>query len=243
MLLQGEGTRLAEQINQEIKRLMDLKIEQAKHKSEDNNLRAKTTIDNMIIIFIIGALCAIVLTVYMSRTIIEPINAALDAANYISARDLTVEIQEEKRLDEPGELLESFRVMSNNLRGEIKQILEGVYVLSSSAADISASMAQFTSSSSETAAAVSQATVTIEELSQTAQLSSHKASYVSDIAQKAVDVSSVGQRSLEKTVLSMEDIRRRMDSIAKSIISLSEHSQSIGEIISSVEDISEQTIF
>jgi methyl-accepting chemotaxis protein len=241
VLLQGKGTRLAEQITQEIKILVDLKIQQAKQKADDNTLRVNTTINNMLIIFMLGAFCAIILTIYLSRTITEPLKTALDAADYISARDLTVEIQDEKRLDEPGELLQSFRVMCINLRGEIKQIMEGVNVLSTSAAEISVSMTQFTSTSSETAAAVSQATVTMEELRQTAQISSQKANYVSDIAQKAVDISVLGQNSLVKTVESMDIIKKKMDSIAKSIISLSEQSQAIGEIISSVEDIAEQT--
>jgi len=60
-------------------------------------------------------------------------------------------------------------------------------------------------------------------------------------AQKAVQVSQGGKRSVEDAIEGMHRIREQMESIAGSILKLSEQSLSIGEIIATVNDLAEQS--
>ncbi len=64
---------------------------------------------------------------------------------------------------------------------------------------------------------------------------------MADSAQKVVQVSLNGQKAVEETVNGMKRIREQMDSIAQTIVRLSEQSQSIGGIIASVTDIADQS--
>jgi methyl-accepting chemotaxis protein len=54
-------------------------------------------------------------------------------------------------------------------------------------------------------------------------------------------VSQNGQKAVEETVKGMNRIREQMDSIAQTVVRLSEHSQSIGGIIASVTEIADQS--
>jgi methyl-accepting chemotaxis protein len=81
----------------------------------------------------------------------------------------------------------------------------------------------------------------LDEVKQTALVSSQKAKYVSEAAQKAAQVSHTGKRSVEESIEGMQQIREQMELIADSIMRLSEQSQAIGEIIASVNDLSEQS--
>ena len=70
---------------------------------------------------------------------------------------------------------------------------------------------------------------------------SQKAQYVSDASQKAVQVSHSGSRAVDDTQEKMNRIRRQMESIAASVVRLSEQSQAIGEIIQTVNDLADQS--
>jgi methyl-accepting chemotaxis protein len=128
-----------------------------------------------------------------------------------------------------------------SLRKVTREIGEGVNVLASSAAEITAATAQVASGSAETATAVSETTTTVEEVKQTAQVATQKAKYVSEAAQKTVQVSQGGRKSVEESIEAMHRIQEQMESVAEAIVRLSEQSQAIGEIIATVNDLAEQS--
>src|SRR5574340_93862 len=121
------------------------------------------------------------------------------------------------------------------------QLRESITHLSSSAAEILATTTQVASGAAETATAVSETTATVEEVKQTAQVASQKARYVSDSAQKVAQVSQSGRKAVEDAIAGMNRVQEQMESIAESIVRLSEQSQVIGEIIATVNDLAEQS--
>jgi methyl-accepting chemotaxis protein len=135
----------------------------------------------------------------------------------------------------------AFAVMVENLQKLTSDLTEGVGVLGTSATEISASTTQLAASASESAAAVSETTTTVEEVRQTAQLASQKAKNVSDTAHKAAQISLSGRKSIDDVGAGMNRIRQQMDAIAASMGRLSEQSQTIGQIIATVEDLAAQS--
>jgi len=113
--------------------------------------------------------------------------------------------------------------------------------LASSTAEISAMTRQVAAGAAETAASVRQTSSTVEEIRQTATLSAQKAKAVSQSAQRSLEISDSGRRSVEDSLHGMQAIRRQMDTIAQSVIHLSEQGQAIGEIIATVNDLADQT--
>lgn len=160
------------------------------------------------------------------------------AAERISAGDLSVSITPQSPDDQLGN---AFARMSENLRGQIRGLLEGANVLGSAATEIVASTAQLATGANESATSVSETTTTVEEVRQTAQMASQKAKAVSDTAQKAVQVSQGGRKAAEDAVAGMNRIRQQMETIAESMVRLSEQGQAIGLIIATVEDLAAQS--
>jgi methyl-accepting chemotaxis protein len=119
--------------------------------------------------------------------------------------------------------------------------MEVAGVVASAANEILAATSQIASGASETAAAVNQAAATLEEVKQTSFLVNQKSKLVTEIALKAEQASVEGKGSVENTIQGINRIREQMESIALNIAKLSERSQAIGEIISTVNDLAEQS--
>ena len=133
------------------------------------------------------------------------------------------------------------RQAEESLRALNLQTKEAAGVLASSVGEILQLITQLASVSSETATSVNETTSTVEEVKQTAQLTSEKSLSVSEGAQKAVSVAQQGSDAVAKTVEGINHIRGLMETVAESIVRLSEQTQDIGEIITTVNDLTQQS--
>ena len=171
-------------------------------------------------------------------SMLESLRATASAADRIAEGDLTIEVKPRSDKDVLGIALSQMVV---SLSGQLKELGEAASVLASAASEILAGVTQLTATSSESAVAVSQTSTTAEEVRQTSRLSNQKATYVSETSQKAVDVSESGRAATEATIRGMNHIKEQMEAIAETVINLSEQSQTIGSIITVVNDIAEQS--
>jgi len=159
-------------------------------------------------------------------------------ARRIAAHDLTVQVQPQSPRDQLGQ---AFVTMVANLRSATASLSVSVNTLAASASEILAATTQVASGAAETGTAIAQTTTTVEEVKQTAQLASQKAKLVADGAQKATQVGQAGRKSVSASIDGMRHIQSQMESIAETVVRLSEHSQQIGEIIAAVNDLAEQS--
>lgn len=169
---------------------------------------------------------------------LQSLQTMADAAAKIADGDLRVKVVPQSDRDVLGN---AFATMVANLQRVTAQMTEGVNVLSSSANQISTSTTQMASTASQTATAVSEATTTVEEVRQTAQVSSQKSKSVSESAQKMAQISQGGLKSTEETIAGINRVRQQMTVIADSMVRLSEQSQTIGQIVATVEDLAAQS--
>jgi methyl-accepting chemotaxis protein len=216
-------------------------VEKARASVADSEMKAQQAARIFIIAGVVAVLLAVTMALLLNRAIALPLRAVSGIAERVAAGDLTVNVPEDDRADEVGALVRAFRAMLENLRGQIRELIEGANVLGSAASEIVASTTQLAASASESAAAVSETTTTVEEVRQTAQVASQKARLVSDSAQKAAQISQGGRKSTEDVVAGMSRIRQQMEAIAASMVRLSEQSQTIGQIIATVEDLATQS--
>jgi methyl-accepting chemotaxis protein len=161
-----------------------------------------------------------------------------DVATKIAGGDLQVQIKPQSERDLLGN---AFGAMVENLQKLIAQTADGINVLSTAANQISTSTTQLASSSAQTATSVSEATTTVEEVRQTAQLSSQKSKAVSESAHRMAQISQSGTKSTEETIGGINRIRQHMHAVAESMVRLSEQSQTIGQIVATVEDLAVQS--
>lgn len=236
--IQEERYRRMRAIAQE---LGNAAVEKARAAVAESGLAAERTQRLFVMVGFAAILLAVTMALLISRIIAVPLRMISGIAGRVASGDLTVSIPTGHRTDEVGELLRAFGAMLEGLRKLMREINEGVNVLSSTSGQILATTTQVASGSAETASAVSETTATVEEVKQTAQMASQKARNVSDSAQKASQVSQSGRKSVEEAMQGMQRIQEQMESIAESIVRLSEQSQAIGEIIATVNDLAEQS--
>ncbi|MGQ9920338.1 MAG: HAMP domain-containing methyl-accepting chemotaxis protein [Desulfobacca sp.] len=161
-----------------------------------------------------------------------------EIAHQISQGNLATTLKPRSEKDLLGQ---SMATMIANTRQHLEGITAGIGALTSAASEIMATATQIASGATETASAVSETTATIEELRQTIHLSSQKAREVSEYANQTAAVSLDGKKAVETTINGMNRIRQQMDSIAESIVKLSEQNQAIGAIITAVNDMADQS--
>ena len=161
---------------------------------------------------------------------------------FAAARDITDRKRQEKELNDYRDKLEEMvgqrTAELTNLVGEVKDTIN---ILATSSAQILAATTQVATGTAETATAISETSTTVEEVQQAAKQSAQKAKNVADSAQRVVQVFQSGQKAVDETINGMGRIREQMDTIAQTVVRLSEQSQSIGGIIASVTDIADQS--
>ncbi|MBI5606300.1 MAG: hypothetical protein HY879_23445 [Deltaproteobacteria bacterium] len=163
----------------------------------------------------------------------------------VELRDTKEKLEMKAELEKTNLALESEiserKQIADNLRQAMQEVQESVNTLASAVNQILSSTTELAAVSAETSTAVSQTTATVEEVKQTARLASEKSRTVSDSAQQAAQVAQQGQEAVEETLRGISLIKQQMESVGESIVKLSEQNQVIGEIITTVNDLAQQS--
>jgi methyl-accepting chemotaxis protein len=177
----------------------------------------------------------------LRRPITEPILALAEVARRIADKKEYSARAVKRSQDEIGLLTDAFNQMLGEIESVQSSISESINVLVSSSGQMLDTSTQLASGAAETAKAISDTTTIVEALKETARESSHKASHVSESAQRVVQTSLTGKKSTQDTIEGMQRIRNQVQSVADSMVRLSEQSQTIGQIVSTVEDLAAQS--
>lgn len=239
------GTSIQSERFEKIRTLaLDMGDEESKKTDEQIALDQQNANSIILLLIIFGAIAlsfSLLIVITLDKTIAKPLNSISKTAALIASGDLSVNTAILERNDEVGLLSSSFSQMVNKLRGSLKEIIEGTNLLGASSSEILAATTQVASGAAETATAISETTTTVEEVRHAAQLSNQKASRVSENAQQVVQIAQAGQTAVNETVSSMNDIKKQMESVANTIMRLSEQSLQIGGIVASVTDVADQS--
>lgn len=178
---------------------------------------------------------------WLDRIIAGPLKQATGVAGRIATGDLSVEVPRPRGTDEVGQLLVALGQMVASWRGLMAETNSGIATLGAAASEILASTMQGAAGASQTAAAVTETTATVEEVKQTAVLASDKSRRVSEAAREAASIAARGRQAVEESVHGMESVQEKMESIAATIVRLSERSQAIADITVTVGGLADQS--
>lgn len=107
--------------------------------------------------------------------------------------------------------------------------------------EILAAAARQIAMANEQDAVVTETTATVNEVRATVAETAERAQSVAETAQVSVDISRAGTEAVSQTISGMDLIRRKVEDIADNILVLSEHTQQIGEIIATVNNLADQS--
>jgi len=117
-LLNGDGKKAAFREQAALDKLQESKIAQGKHADQTNTAVATGAARMMTILAVVGALLAVGLGLFISRSITRPITACVDAANQIAAGNTAVTL-DSTSTDETGVLQGAMQTMVQAIRGVI----------------------------------------------------------------------------------------------------------------------------
>lgn len=216
---------------------------------------AVSTGEMLLLLGVIGGVLAAVLASFLiARSILLPIHHLREGVDRVASGDLAHRIVTRSK-DETGALAIAFNAMVERRKAAeteaarlsdlrertLERVGEIASQLATAAEELHATTSSQASGAQEQSAAVAETTAIVEEVVQTSQQAAERAQQVSDIARDATDVGTAAQEALGKATKTMDNARGQANRVATSILSLAEQAQSIGEIITSVDDIAEQS--
>jgi methyl-accepting chemotaxis protein len=172
------------------------------------------------------------------RGMVEYLGKMAAVANAIARGDLRQDVQPQSPQDVLGV---AFQQMVLNLRELTGELQDSASSLSATSNEIRAAVTQQTSGATEQSAAVTETTATVDQVKASAEQATQMALVVSDSAERATQVAASGVEAVGKATAGMADVRERVQSIAENILALSEQSQEIGAIITTVNDLADQS--
>lgn len=216
-------------------------VAEAKKKMDESEALVRAAQSVLVTANIVAVIIGLVIVLWLDKIIATPLKQATSLAKQLATGDLTMEISAASQKDEVGQLLRALGQMVHGWRQLMTETHSGIATLSAASGEILASTMQTSAGANETAAAVSETTATVEEVKQTALLASQKARMVSDVAQKAAQTADTGRKAITDGISGMESVQGEIQSIADTIVNLSERSHAIAEIVATVGELAEQS--
>ncbi|WP_018885863.1 methyl-accepting chemotaxis protein [Paenibacillus massiliensis] len=221
----------------------------------DSNTTISTVLRNILIIGIVAVLLGTGIALLIGRLISRPIIAVSKAATRIAEGDLTGEAVVVRNQDETGELAKAFNAMTDNLRSLVHQV-------ASNASMVAASSEELTASTQQTSAATEQVATTMDSIASGMDTQVHMVNEsfqsvnqlsvgfqqikdnTQSMTEQAAGASTMtvsGAASVQSAVEQMQSIHQTVNGLASVIDELSTHSQAIGQMVTSISEISAQT--
>lgn len=221
----------------EAKRMASSQVELGGRESEDSYQRAR---ESILAALAATLILAIACSVVIRRSITGPLAEFQEFAKLVGQGILTAEA-DSSRGDEMGAMAGSLNAMVEGLRSVAQQTRAAAENLGSATSQILASTQQQAASSAEQAAAVQQTNATLAEISQSGAQITDRAKQVAASAEATSTASEAGRQAARETSRIMEGIREQAEAVADNVITLSERTQTVGEIIATVNDVAEQS--
>lgn len=136
---------------------------------------------------------------------------------------------------------QSINRMLDRLQNVVTEITQAVQQVDADAQAILEATAKQISMANEQDQVVTETTATVNEVRATVTETAERAQSVAETAQVSVDISRAGTEAVSETISGMDLIRRKVEDIADNILVLSEHTQQIGEIIATVNNLADQS--
>jgi methyl-accepting chemotaxis protein len=161
-----------------------------------------------------------------------------DLRQRLDTSNLSPRTNEERMLIRLGEAVNR---MLDRLQDVVTEISDALQRINTDTDEILAATARQISMANEQDTVVTETTATVNEVRATVTETAERAQSVAETAQVSVDISRTGTEAVSQTISGMEIIRRRVEDIADNILVLSEHTQQIGEIIATVNNLADQS--
>lgn len=229
-------------IGNEIDRDVDQLIELADKETKNilSSMKDVVSYMGLLIVDVIGIGIVVFLTITIGKSIIKPIRKLSFLANDIANGDLTHSIDTQLN-DEIGDLSCSFAAMSDNLREIIQSINADSDLLSHKSQLLIQTNSEMTEHSNDVLKEALNVASASEEMANTAKEVSHNCTDASNFSSDVQEVVKTGVVQVRNAVEKIRKHTQQTNESAIMIHKLGEQTQQISGIISTIQEIAEQT--
>ena len=173
-----------------------------------------------------GIFFAVLIALYIAKSISTPVAQALNVAQSVAAGDLTLPIDNTNQ-DELGQVLQAMKTMQANLVNVVANVRQGSESVATASAEIAQGNQDLSSRTENQASALEQTAASMEELSSTVKQNADNARQANQLAMSASTVAIQGGEVVAQVVDTMKGINAS--------------SRKIADIISVIDGIAFQT--
>ncbi len=173
----------------------------------------------------------------LRQMIIQPVNQVIETINNA---DLNSQFNSVRK-DEVGDLQRSFDGFVTSIKNTLLQVSEASSAVASASVEISSSAEELSSGASEQSAQSAEASTAVGEMAGSITENSRNAKETLETAHQAKQTAEQGGIVVQRTVDSMKNIALVVNRSAETVKTLGKSSDQIGEIVSVINDIADQT--
>ena len=156
-----------------------------------------------------AVLAAILLALFVTRSITVPVNKAVQLSNRLAEGDLTVKIESDSR-DETGLMLTAMKNMVEKLSQVVNDVKSSAEALSGASEEVSATAQSLSQASSEQASGVEETSASIEQMTASITQNTENARVTDGMATKAAKEAGEGGEAVKSTVVAMKQIAQKI---------------------------------
>jgi len=216
----------------------------AQQKINDANTYLLTEVIAVIIIVLVLLAASFIASNRISRqlikSIVTPLEIAVDATGRIAAGDLTVKLEETSE-DELGQLISSLNMMSVNLASLVSSVKQSGIQVTSSSTEIAATAKQQEATVTEQAATANQISTTASEISATVHELVQTMDEVTGVTETTANSAADSQSALATMEQTMHHMMDATASIGSKLSVLSEKASNINSVVTTITKVADQT--
>jgi methyl-accepting chemotaxis protein len=199
-------------VDDNIQKLSDMKVADAKKKNEANGITATQAMRLTVAFVCAGVLLAIGLGIFIARIISVPLRKGVDFATEVAKGDLTKKIDLDRK-DEIGQLADAMNSMVDKLKEIVTEVISGADNVASGSTELSSSAESMSQGASEQAAAAEEASSSMEQMTSNIRQNADNAIQTEKIATKSAADAREGGQAVQQTVSAMKEIAGKINII------------------------------
>lgn len=199
-----------------------------------------TSREIVLIFVVLAALATIGLALWLTRSIVRPLERAVLAAEYVAQGDLTHDIVADGE-DEVTRLLRALGTMQDNLRTAMRHIGSSASQLASAATELNSVTEDSYRGLHQQNAEIDQAATAINEMTSAVEEVARNAVSTSDASNHSSASAQAGQTRVIETVQSIQTLTENVHATSALVQNLADQSQDIGKVLDVIRSIAEQT--
>lgn len=241
-LLRKKIGPLLNKIDGNLKALLNEQQTNIQNTSEELISQTENTYRFVVILFILGLIASVAVSLLITSMITKPLNAAADAMRDIAdgEGDLTLRLRVTGR-DEIAKLAGGFNQFVDKIQNIITQVSESTMHMAKATEDMTSATAITNETTEKQKSETDQAATAITELSATSHEVAQNAELASDAATSADNETSQGRDIVNKALDSIHTMGENIEKNADIVEQLGSDISDITSIIDSIQGIAEQT--